>query len=160
MNRYPYSGARGARPALAAGLLALALLVPLVSGCGGAASLQMSIERPAEEKGAVWVGVYFLSKPSALDGKSIAELIDKPEASKAVDGVVDQEVFSLQPGRGPRAVLREEYEKRLNGVNTILVVANFPKPGDCARHKETVKQGDSVNLLISVAEKCLSVKKK
>lgn len=152
MIRIPRLQFACARFVLVAGLLA-----PLVTGCGGAAALKMSLERPAEEKGAVWVGVYFLSKPSALDGKSIAELIDKPEVSKAVDGVLDQEVFSLQPGRGPRDILREEYEKKLSGVNTILVVANFPKPGDCARQTITVKKGESINLRIAVAEKCLSV---
>lgn len=139
---------------LAAGLL----IAPLVAGCGGAAALRMSVDRPSENKGPIWVGVFYLSKEAALDGKSVADLIDKPEAVKGMDGVLDKDVFSVQPGKD-RPILREEYEKSLLGLNTILVVANFPKPGDCARQKIAVKKGEDINYHISVTEKCLEVKK-
>lgn len=139
-------------------LLAGLLAAPALTGCGGAAALRMSIDRPAENKGPIWVGVFYLTKESALDGKSVADLIDKPEAVKGMDGVLDKEVFSVQPGKD-RPILREEYEKSLLGLNTILVVANFPKPTDCARQKIAVKKGEDIKYHISVTEKCLEVKK-
>lgn len=139
-------------------LLCALTAAPLLVGCGHPAGMNMTIDRPAENKGPIWVGVFYLTKESALDGKSVAELIDKPEAVKGMDGVLDKEVFSVQPGKD-RPIVREEYEKTLLGLNTILIVANFPKPTDCARQKIAVKKGEDLKYTVSVAEKCLEVKK-
>ena len=158
MNRNPLdTTAPRVHPRLLLVLCALAV-APFLSGCGHPAKLDMSIDRPAEYKGPIWVGVFFLSKESALDGKSVADLIDKPEAVKGMDGVLDQDVFSVQPGKD-RVESREKYEKdpKLMGLNTILVVGNFPKPTDCARQKLTVKKGEDIKYKISVSEKCLEV---
>jgi hypothetical protein len=145
----------------AAGLLLLcgvvAALLLLLCGCGGGGpTFQMKLDRDVTEGKPIWVGVYLLAKETALDGKEIPELTNK-ESAKALgasDGVIDHYVQPVYVGETPIVVTPKKYDPF---PAWVLIVANFPKAGECARVKLPVKKGDDLKLRVSVDDKCLKI---
>lgn len=134
-----------------------AALLPGLCGCGGGGPyFQMKLDRDVTEGKPVFVGVYLLSKEAALDGREIPELTNKETAKAlgAADGVIDHYIQPVYVGEDPIVVDKKEYSPF---PSWVLVVANFPKAGSCARQKIEVKKGDDLKLRISVDDKCLKI---
>ena len=137
-------------------LWAVAAATLFAAGCGGGSYIRARLERPVQYEQPVWVGVYFLSQESALDGVETSKLIDSPDSYGESAGVIDREVFPVYPGADVHTVLREKYDPR---IAWVLFVA-FPKGEACSRQKLAVKKDAELTLTVSVEEQCLVVKKK
>jgi hypothetical protein len=137
-------------------MLTLASLL-LLLGCGRGAYIRVQVARPGEFAQPVWVGVYFLSQETGLDGIETHELIDNPDRFDAAAGVIDKEVFPVYSGEAPHPVAREKYDPR---IGWVVIAAGFPKPEACAREKFKVKKDAEITFKVSVEEKCLKITKK
>jgi hypothetical protein len=140
--------------------IAAALMTGFISGClgcGGAKVLRVGLDRDATYERPVWVGVYFVNSATALDGRENAELTTKENAKNfgPPDGVIGTpSIQPVYPGRDPIIIPMEDYDP---AISHILVVANYPDPGDCSRLKVPVKKGSSLTLMVSVGAECLKI---
>ncbi|MCA9727095.1 MAG: hypothetical protein R3E12_03480 [Candidatus Eisenbacteria bacterium] len=137
----------GARLLAWAGLGACVLAL---SACGGSSRLQLSVMRGTSFEHPTYVGVYFLSQESVLDGEPLVDLIDNPD--KYTDGVVRKEFVTVYPGDSKSI----EVLKPDPRIAWIVVVADFPDT-PCARAKQAVKPGSSLALQVDVQDKCIQV---
>jgi hypothetical protein len=135
---------RRARLALLAGLAA-----PLA--CGGPSKLRLSVERDAGFEHPTYVGVYFLSQESVLDGEPLVELIDNPD--QYTDGVVHKEFVTVYPGDTKLVELIGPDPR----ISWVVVVADFAD-SPCARAKQPVPSGSSLSLLVDLQEKCVELR--
>lgn len=132
----------------ARGMGILCLLLPLA--CGGSNKLQLSVARGAAFEHPTYVGVYFLSQESVLDGEPLVELIDNPE--QYTEGVVRKEFVTVYPG-DTKSIELQNPDPR---ISWVVVVADFAE-SPCARVKRPVKSGSSLALRVDVQEKCIEV---
>ena len=139
--------------ALRATLLFLTLsLILCQSGCGR--HIKVYLERPAEMPQPAWVGVYFLSMESALDGMSNIELSD-PDAVSVGGEVVYKEVYPLHPGGAIHRIILKDYNPE---IRWVVVAAGIPDNPQCARKKVPVKEGSKLKISVTVNEKCIDLK--
>lgn len=127
-------------------------------GCGGGRVLRAELERAETHRQPAWVGVYYLSKESAVDDVEIADLTNRQrsdEKLKGVDGVVLKEIQPVYPG-DTVVLLKEDPDP---SITCIVIVANLPEAGSCARQKLTMKKGQSLKVKVSIEENCLTIKK-
>lgn len=129
----------------------------LAAGCGNSSYIRMKVARPDSFEQPVWVGAFFLSQETALDGVETRDLIDQPDSYGPSAGVVDKEVFPVYPGEAARSLAREKYDPR---IGWVLLVGAFPNSEPCAREKIKVKPESELTLQVSVEEQCLKVNKK
>ena len=132
--------------AKAAGILCLVAL----AACGGSSKLELSVARDAAFEHPTYVGVYFLSQESVLDGEPLVELIDNPE--NYTEGVVRKEFVTVYPGDTKSSEL-ESPDPR---ISWVVVVADFAE-SPCARVKRPVRSGSSLALRVDVQETCIEV---
>lgn len=137
---------RGSWSAMAAGIFCLLAL----AACGGSNKLQLSVARDAGFEHPTYVGVYFLSQESVLDGEPLVELIDNPE--NYTEGVVRKEFVTVYPGDS-KSIELENPDPR---ISWVVVVADFAE-SPCARVKRAVRSGSSLALRVDVQEKCIEV---
>lgn len=142
-------------------LAAMALLAFSLTGClgcGGSRVLRAELERSDAHRQPAWVGVYYLSRESAIDDVDIADLTNRArsdEKLKGVEGVVMKEIQPVYPG-DTVVLLKEDPDP---AITCVVIVANLPEAGSCARQKLLVKKGDSLKVRVSIEESCLTVKK-
>ena len=134
-------------------VLVLALAIFPFS-CGGR-YIRLNLDRAASFERPVYVAIYFLSKGSALDEESNADLVDRADELGKREGVVGSEVRPVYPGT-PDVVLNQEYDPK---ISWVLVAANFKDASPCARAKVAVKKDAKLALRARVDEKCIEVKK-
>lgn len=127
------------------GIIAIGL-----SACGGSSKLQLSVVRDASFEHPTYVGVYFLSQESVLDGEPLVDLIDNPE--KYSEGVVRKEFVTVYPG-DTKPIELENPDPRISWVVMVADFADSP----CARVKRAVRSGSSLSLQIDVQEQCIEV---
>jgi hypothetical protein len=141
----------GGAPKASLLLLVLALLM-VQTGCGR--HIKVYLERPAETPQPAWVGVYFLSNESALDGMSNIELSD-PDAVPVGGEVIYKEVYPLHPGGDINRIVLDDYNPE---IRWVVVAAGIPDDPLCARHKVPVQEGAKLKLIVTVNEKCIDLK--
>jgi hypothetical protein len=123
-------------------------------GCGGGKTIRMQLDNT--QSAPVTVGIYLLSKETALDGRPNSDLTNKEIARSfgSAEGVVDFEVRPVYVDE-PMTFLREDIDP---AVGWVLVAANFANADPCARTKIPVK--DDVKLTLTIVDKCLKVTEK
>lgn len=122
----------------------------MLSGCGGSSKLQLSVARSAEFEHPTYLGVYFLSQESALNGVKIVDLIDNPE--KYTEGVVGKQFVTVYPG-DTKSIELENPDPRISWIEVVADFAESP----CARVKRQVRSGSSLSLRVDVQEQCVEV---
>lgn len=132
-------------------VLALALLIGQ-AGCGR--HIKVYLERPAEMPQPAWVGVYFISMESALDGMSNIQLSD-PDAVSIGGEVIHKEVYPLHPGGEIHRIILDDYNQ---DIRWVVVAAGIPDNPQCARKKVPVKEGAKLKLIVTVNEECIDLK--
>ena len=132
-------------------LWAIAGLI-LVAGCGQR-YIKVNLERPGSLSQPAWVGVYFLSQESALDGLDNRQLAD-PDAVAPGGGVVRKEVIPLYPGGQVRHFELKPYQEE---IQWVVVAAGFPDAQECALRKIQVPKGAKLTINVSVTENCVNV---
>jgi len=123
-------------------------------GCGGENTIRMDLTTNADHP--VSLGIYLLSKESALDGKPNADLTNREVARTftAADGVVDYDVRAIYPDKPFSPFIRTKPDP---AITHVLIVANIAKPDPCTRRKFAVEPGKDLELRIAVADNCLKV---
>jgi hypothetical protein len=128
-------------------LLAAALAA---GGCGGSATLRLSLARDASFERPTYVGAYFLSQESVLDGEPLVDLIDKPE--QYTEGVVRKEFVTVYPG-DTKVINLEAYDPKIGWIVVVADLADSP----CARIKQAVEPGSSLRMQVAVEKECLTL---
>jgi hypothetical protein len=127
----------------------------LLAGCGSA-HIRLQLQRPEDCTRPLNVGIFFLSRESALNGVGPAELINHPERFTEADGVLDRESFPLYPGDS-RVVAREKPDTR---IGWIVVAGGYPDSPACAIQRVPVKKKSKFALSVSAEETCLKVQER
>ena len=136
------------------GRVACLIVVVGLVACAGCGSryIDIQLDRPTDLDQPAWIGVYFLDQETALDSFENLQLAD-PDAIGIGAGVVDKEVYSLQPG-AVKTIRMEDYAEQ---IQWIVVAAGFPGDPECARKMIAVKEGAKLNLSITVHSDCITV---
>lgn len=140
---------------LATALMAFSLSGCL--GCGGDPYIQADLERGTGLKQPAWVGVYYLSQESALDGMDPTDLVSRTKAEEklaGVQGIVMKEIHPIYPDQ-PMLILKEKPDK---AIRWVVIVSNL-KGGKCSIEKVALGDKKEVKIHITVEEECLVVKK-
>ena len=127
------------------------LFVLVGGGCGGSPILQLSLARDASFERPTYVGVYFLSQETVLDGEPLVDLIDNPD--RYTEGVVRKEFVTVYPG-DTKAIDLQGYDPKIGWIVVVADLADSP----CARLKQAVKSGSSLKMEVAIEEECLTLR--